>query len=607
MAYAEQTFTNIGTVQSPDASQSTAFAGSTPFTFSESTNKLLNEVTQQAVKRRENEVETFNKNLQNALTKVSDIPEGLAEQDYEEITKKKKNIIKEYYNNPEVFLGKNPTKAKELDELLVDLASYTQLSKATKKVDDVYSDLIKKDSDYNNEVNNYYIAKNRAIKDPYERSKNAFTPIKNPMNDFNNVTYPKIVASSETEVETLPDPNDAGTLIINQKKKIDKNVFSEAFKRDNGMYLTEEWNIHPEIHGEYPTPELYIQSKIEKVYKPEFVTTSKTKNLVQYQEAQKNARNEASIEGRATEGEANRAVRLQIASEKASSRNPELKNISPIISNIDGFEDNITNTVEIPKMVQKEIGVQKFSEVSPTYVNEKIIKGIYPNGASQYGDAYGKLFIVTDTKGNQYYTPAKEHFKIKGKEVSKDEYEQAQKIGSKNISKEILPNNDKGKRYTKETLLGSASDNTTNGAYEFDIWKKANGELKAIENEPKQKNVFKYNDISGYVEEFKNGGLGIGSINSGGHNKGSLHGKNLAVDLPASKNGGVEGLKILLTKLKQQYPELDIVDETTKPKGQSVWTGPHIHIEMDSKYADMPKKETSTINKQQDLRNKYGY
>lgn len=419
----------------------------------------------------------YPKDLQNKITK--------------KLPKRKKNIIKEYYNNPEVFLGKNPTKAKELDDLLVDLASYTQLSKATKKVDDVYSDLIKKDSDYNNEVNNYYISKNRAIKDPYERSKNAFTPIKNPMNDFNNVTYPKIVASSETEVETLPDPNDAGTLIINQKKKIDKNVFSEAFKRDNGMYLTEEWNIHPEIHGEYPTPELYIQAKIEDVYKPEFVTTSKTKNLVQYQEAQKNARNDASIDSRETISASNNAVRLKIASEKASSKNPELKNISPILSNIEGFENNISNTVELPKKLADAIGVQKYSEINPTYISEPIIKGVYPNGAKQYGDAYGKLFIVTDIEGKQYYTPAKEIYKIKDKQVSKDEYEQAQKIGSKNISKEILPNNSKGNQYTKETLLSSAVDNAVNGRREYEIWKNANSEVESIKSESNSKGTYK--------------------------------------------------------------------------------------------------------------------
>ena len=480
MAYGEQIFTNLGAVQAPDASQSTAFAGSTPFTFSESTNQLLNQVTQQAVKRREDEVKMYNDNLQAALSKASNIAEGLSAQDYDEAKSKSKKAIKYIYDNPQILLGKDPEKSNEFNNMLVDIASYTQLSKATKKIEDNYNDLIKKDSDWNNEVNNYYLQQYRNTTDPNERSKNAFTPIKNPMNDFNNVTYPKIVASSETEVDSFPDPNDAGTLIINQKKKIDKNVFSEAFKRDNGMYLTEEWNIHPEIHGEYPTPELYIQSKIEKVYKPEFVTTSKTKNLVEYQEAQKNARNEASIEGRATEGAANRATRLQVARERASIKNPSYELVA------DG-EYKIDRMLESKKPIEGVDVVKKvYPNVSAVYridtdVPPEISNKLY---SSKNSEDYGVLYEVVPKSGAPYYLKATTiNLDSKGRKLP----EGAAKADIASVS--VVP--DTSTKFSKDALLEYVVGSSQKGKAQLEEYRKANNEVKTIESESDNKGAYR--------------------------------------------------------------------------------------------------------------------
>lgn len=483
MAYTEQTFTNLGSVQAPDASQSTAFAGSTPFAFSEGTNQLLNQVTQQAVKRREDEVKMYNDNLQAALSKASNIAEGLSAQDYDEAKSKSKKAIKYIYDNPQILLGKDPEKSNEFNNMLVDIASYTQLSKATKKIEDNYNDLIKKDSDWNNEVNNYYLQQYRNTTDPNERAKMAFTPIKNPLGDFQTLVVPKLQQNAPIETRTEVDPNDKGKLIVYQDKIFDEGVYKEAFKNYNGAYLTEEWNVRPDIQQQYATPDEYIEFKAKETFVPKATSKSSVTNNVSFVEGQKNERNEASIEGRATEGAANRSVRLQIAKEKASPKNPEYKNIAPILNNIDGFESNVLKTVEATPAIEKMTGIKKYKEVNPAFINETIIKGVYPNGASQYGDAYGKLYIVTDAKGNSYYAPAKELFKVKGKPATKEEYEAAQKISPTSVSKEVLPNNDKGRQYTKETLLGSAVDNTVNGRFEYDIWKKNNQAVQAIEKE----------------------------------------------------------------------------------------------------------------------------
>ena len=85
--------------------------------------------------------------------------------------------------------------------------------------------------------------------------------------------------------------------------------------------------------------------------------------------------------------------------------------------------------------------------------------------------------------------------------------------------------------------------------------------------------------IQSYIDEFKSLGINIGSINTGKHNINSKHYIGKAFDIPASKNGGKDGLRKLLTQLKQKYPNLRILDEIDAPIGR-VGDGNHIHIEL---------------------------
>jgi len=92
--------------------------------------------------------------------------------------------------------------------------------------------------------------------------------------------------------------------------------------------------------------------------------------------------------------------------------------------------------------------------------------------------------------------------------------------------------------------------------------------------------------ISPVVNKLEELGIKTGSINTGTHNVGSKHYTGKAVDLPASTNGGADGLRAIYNFLnspegKAYFPNIRVHDEISKPAGQRVWSGSHLHIEMD--------------------------
>lgn len=486
MAYAEQTFTNLGGVQSPDASQSIQFAGSTPFAFSESTNQLLNQISQEARQKRENEIKTYNENLKTALSKASEIADGLSEQDYDEANKKSKEAIKFIYDNPQILLGKDPAKSQQFNNMLVDIASYTKLSKATKKVQDNYNDLIKKDADWNNEVNNYYLQQYQNTADPNERIKFSFTPIKNPLNDFQTMVVPKLQQNAPIETRTEVDPNDAGKLIVYQDKIFDEGVYKEAFKNYNGQYLTEEWRVKPELQQQYATPDEYIEFKAKETFIRKATSKSSVTNNVSFVEGQKNGRNEASIQGRATEGAANRANRLQLQREKADINNPSYELVKEGQYQVDRFLNG--KTKPLPVLLDKYKGViglgvnknDKVEQLDLGLMPDALTKTLFP---TENDREIAAMYKITEPNGNVYF--------VKGKEVSLDKKGKvippSQLVTSEQKSavkdKVIVP--DTKNKYTKDILLDYTVGESQKAVEQLRNYRNANNELKAIESEPK--------------------------------------------------------------------------------------------------------------------------
>lgn len=85
-----------------------------------------------------------------------------------------------------------------------------------------------------------------------------------------------------------------------------------------------------------------------------------------------------------------------------------------------------------------------------------------------------------------------------------------------------------------------------------------------------------YHDLSKFAEE---NGFHVTSTTGGEHNAGSKHGKGLAIDV-RTRDKSPEEIEALLAKAKDEG--YIVHDERTHPKGQKVWSGSHLHIELPS-------------------------
>lgn len=477
MAYAEQEFTNLGAVQAPNPALSETFAGANfdAFKISDQTNQLLNQVSQEAVAKRENEVKQFNANLQTALGKASQVYEGLNPQDYEVAKTKSNDAIKYLYDNMEILSGKSPEKQRKFNEMLVDISTFAQLSKGTKKVEDTYNEFVKKDTDWNNPVNNYYLAEYRKGT-PQEKAQKAFTPIKNTETDFLTVDLPKFQANTGVEVtETIADPNDAGSNIVVTKKTYDPELFRNWYKARNGQYLTEEWKVlKAQGDANVPdTPEEYINMKADVQFVPEKVTgKAKVYKNQEFSETQKNERNDASIEGRATEGQANREARIEAAKQKASIKNAsyELVNDGEYKINrmLEGKQP-IEGSEAVKKVYKDAVEVYRIDTDVPPEISNKLY-------STKNGAEYGVLYEVVPKNGSPYYLKATTiNLDKKGKILPKN----APKEDIVSVS--VIP--DINNKYSKDALLENVVGASQKGKAQLEEYRKANNELKTIESE----------------------------------------------------------------------------------------------------------------------------
>lgn len=93
--------------------------------------------------------------------------------------------------------------------------------------------------------------------------------------------------------------------------------------------------------------------------------------------------------------------------------------------------------------------------------------------------------------------------------------------------------------------------------------------------------------IQPVIDQLSNMGIKPSSINTGQHNKFSKHYSGSATDLGLNTSFG--GDKNKMNKFyeflnspegRKQFPGIKVRDERSKPNGQEVWTGPHIHLEI---------------------------
>lgn len=74
----------------------------------------------------------------------------------------------------------------------------------------------------------------------------------------------------------------------------------------------------------------------------------------------------------------------------------------------------------------------------------------------------------------------------------------------------------------------------------------------------------------------KKHGLTVTSTTGGRHNAGSLHGRGRAIDV---RTRGVSSARLNAFMREARQQGFQVVDERVRPRGQRVWSGPHLHVQ----------------------------
>ena len=90
----------------------------------------------------------------------------------------------------------------------------------------------------------------------------------------------------------------------------------------------------------------------------------------------------------------------------------------------------------------------------------------------------------------------------------------------------------------------------------------------------------------------QNHGFDVTSTTGGRHNTGSLHGRGLAIDVRTRNKTPQEIAAFMATAQSAGYR---VLDERTRPRGQRVWGGPHLHLETRATGGTMPSRSYAAV------------
>lgn len=526
-------------------------------------------------KKRDDGYKEYHDNVIKAIAEVKNT-DGVMPEDSEKINKAKIELLKHIGSNPEAFTTKSilsqNSVAQDMESKTGDYASMVATSQATKKALDVFDKQISANSDLNNDVNRKLYQKVRSA-EPEERVKliDQLTPVSDGDKDlqsFENVFYKNV---PDKTIRIIDNPKDAGSYDRVVTGHFDRNSYLQGFKSAKGLYLAKQFELDPQLQEKYKNDvDAYIEDEADLRFQEhldvEKITKGKDEEYYQNRLDTREANKIASSEKIAY---ARIAQQKESASQRAT-KVPELNTLN------DKFDD--LNKIMDENAVEKDFfgAKAKVSIVPSTSLNENLEKYINTQ----------RIPIGRDENDKIIYKQATSLLRVESLDGKIIKYLPAYQ-GEETKSEFVT---DKQSPLTESAIKARMAD-----AKEMKALDEYNSSHKSPmqPTSQSQKSTFKYENINGYVDEFKGLGIGIGStVRTESENKkaggvpDSLHMKNLAVDIPQSKNGGREGLRKLIKTLRGKFPELDIVDEIDSKN--------HIHIEMDGKKAGyLPKSNTA--------------
>lgn len=589
MALDEQVIGSLDSHQA-DPSLASGAAAVMPFNpqISEQVLGQFASITNNAIKKRDQEFKDWEAKLATEYSNLKPSSE-VYDADRDVLANERRNAFSNIAKNS-IYLApsyqlKNPEK---YNEVMANGQSYlekVQMSKDDKTFEKSIIDMMKKDSSYDNIVNQKRLEKFR--NSPLgERER--FVPVAD--NSLDLMRQAKNIreltkGDSFTDVQTDPASQTTTTTV---KYDIPADQYVAVVSPINDAYNRAYFNDVATDEERALGYDVWNRNKILATKPPEYVDKASVRANEVYRQEQQNERAAMAVEGRKDVAEMNNTTKEEIAKYNVEVKsNPEFDKVSTALGQVDLLKES--KEVSLPNAFISDINARlgsnfiKAQKVNSAVIPSDLLPKIYKGGKTEYGDAYGSLFYVEDANGNGKFVTGKPEYLVDGLVVSKDVYKEST---AKNKRIDVVPDMKAGHIYTTDELAKQIATSTEKGKAQWNLYEAGKPKPKANQSPSNANLTFKHKNILGYVDEFKGMGIGIGAIDTGGHNQGTLHGKTLAVDIPQSKNGGVKQLELLLPKLKEKYPELDIVNEIHGPSRKGdVWSGPHIHIEMDSKKA----------------------
>lgn len=478
----------IGTLDSHQADPSLASgeAGVMPFMpkVSEAVLGQLAQITRNQKEKHEKDFQTWQDNLLKEYSKVSPVSD-IYDADRDAIASERKNAIDNIAKNT-IYLSpayqvKNPAK---YNEVLANSQAYlekVQMSKDDKIFEKSVIDMMKKDSSYDNAVNQKLLEKFRQT--PLgERER--FVPVADPSLDvLRQAKNIKELVKGDAELTESYNPQ---TGLVTQQTKYavpeDQyySVLAPVWEQYNKAYFENLATDEEKALGFDEWNKARILSSKPNEIVDKFSTRP---NEAMRQQAQ-TERAAMAIEGRKDVAEMNNDTRKSIAEYNASIKgNPAYSKVDEALQSVENLKNNVEVSLDNASLnfLNKSVGTSytKAEKLNSSNIPSDLIPKIYKGGKTAFGDAYGSLFYLEDKNGNQVFTTGKPEYSIGGgKFVDKKIYDES---SSKDKRVYVVP--DMSHKYTPNELAKQIAISTSKGKEQWTSYEKGLGVVSA-QNKP---------------------------------------------------------------------------------------------------------------------------